>query len=50
MLRVDVCITNRVFELQTRNNGIDRVGTMRRKGLDGTKVLIKMREVRCKDE
>ena len=47
---VDVYRTGRVVELQTGNNGVDKGRAKRRKGLDGTKVLTKIRKVRCKEE
>ena len=50
MLGVYVYRIGRVFELQTKNNGVDKVKAMIRKGFDGTKVLIKMVEVRFKHE
>ena len=47
---VDVYRTGRVVELQTGNNGVDKGRAKRRKELDGTKVLTKIRKVRCKEE
>ena len=47
---VDVYRTGRVLVVQTRNNGTGKVRAMRWKGLDSTKVLIKIRKRRRKKE
>ena len=47
---VDVCRTGKIFEVQTRNNDVEKVRAIRRKRLDGTKALFKMKKRQCKEE
>ena len=47
---VDMCRTGRVVTLQTRNNGVDKGRATRQKGIDGAKIIIKIRKLRCKEE
>ena len=48
LLCVNLCRTGRVFEWQIRNNDMDKVKVILRKGFDRNKFLIKMIKGRCK--